>query len=372
MKKLFVIFAALALVWAFVGPAAAADWNFYGSARMATFYTSDDYGDFDLNGVSPAVDDDDDDGLQWTLQGNSRLGATVKGETVSGRVELAVSGDIHDVDVRSRRIFGTWNFGAGTLKVGKDYTPTNQFISSQAFGGDLGLLGIGTWYALRPSQIALSFGGFNIALIEPADADYWLTGDDVDSYFPKIEASWGMAFDQFNFNIMGGYQYFEIEDQTTGAATDDLDATSWVVGADAGFTFGPAYIRGAASLSQNPENAGWYNNSPYHWAGAVLNAAADDLEDTDMIMAALVAGFKMSDMVSFEAGFGWQNIDPDVNGFQDTTNWAAYANATIALAPGVWIIPEVGYFEWDRVTVKIPDDELGSQFYLGAKWQIDF
>ena len=45
MKKLFVLFAAVALVAAFTLPAAAADpaaWNFYGSSRMTTFFTSPD------------------------------------------------------------------------------------------------------------------------------------------------------------------------------------------------------------------------------------------------------------------------------------------------------------------------------------------
>ncbi len=35
MKKLFIVFAVLCLA----APAMAADWNFYGSARMATFYS---------------------------------------------------------------------------------------------------------------------------------------------------------------------------------------------------------------------------------------------------------------------------------------------------------------------------------------------
>jgi hypothetical protein len=37
MKKLFIVFAILCLA----APAMAADWNFYGSARFATFYVDD-------------------------------------------------------------------------------------------------------------------------------------------------------------------------------------------------------------------------------------------------------------------------------------------------------------------------------------------
>ena len=44
MKKFTILIAAIALV-CFAVPAMAVDWNFYGNARMATFYASDDYGD---------------------------------------------------------------------------------------------------------------------------------------------------------------------------------------------------------------------------------------------------------------------------------------------------------------------------------------
>ncbi len=74
---------------------------------------------------------------------------------------------ISESNVSARRVYGVWNFGAGTLKVGKDYTPVDQFISGQVFDGDLGLLGVGTQYGGRHGQIALGFGGFEIALINP-------------------------------------------------------------------------------------------------------------------------------------------------------------------------------------------------------------
>jgi hypothetical protein len=122
MKKLILIIAALALM---ASPALAVDWNFYGSARMATFYNSRDFGD----GENAAGTDDKDAEVQWNLQGNSRLGATVKAENISGRFEFG----INESTVTSRRIFGVWDFGAAKLKVGKDYTPVKQFISGQAF-----------------------------------------------------------------------------------------------------------------------------------------------------------------------------------------------------------------------------------------------
>ena len=397
MKKLLVILAALALVWAFAAPASAVDWNFYGSARLATFYTSEDLGDTAVTDGG----DDEDDGTQWELQGNSRLGANVRGENIRGVIELGLRGqDSGDLDVRTRKIAGTWNFGAGSLKVGKDYSPVSQFISTQAFGGDLGLLGIGAFYGRRPSGLELGFGRLRIALLDPQSqniAGLGISSQDVvigantisisvgangdeDSYIPKIEASWGMSFDQWGFNVMGGFQYYEIEDVaslTNLGQDDDVDVVSFVLGGDAYFSAGAFYIKGSFSFSQNPTDAGWYAEEVF---GGAIWDGDDDTDDMDVIQGALVLGFKMSDMISFEIGGGMADYDTDANdlpGFEleETTPWAVYGNATIQLAPGVFIIPEIGYFDFDDNQFEDPgsnEDDGLTRFYAGAKWQIDF
>jgi hypothetical protein len=109
-------------------PVMAADWSFYGSQRLATFYVDRDYGD----GVS-ASGQDDDQATQWFFQGNSRLGAKVKADKVTGQVELrlategknASSGG--DTTVQTRIAYGQWQFADNaSLKVGKmDSTATN-------------------------------------------------------------------------------------------------------------------------------------------------------------------------------------------------------------------------------------------------------
>jgi hypothetical protein len=255
MKKIILAIAVLALI---APPALAVDWNFYGSARMQTFYNSRDYGNTtdvsDLDGGDPALPDgfDEDDQVRWDLQGNSRLGATVKAENISGRFEFGITED----NVSSRRIFGVWDFGAAKLKVGKDYGPVTQFVSGQAFDTDLGLLGFGAAYGGRNGQVALSFGGFEIAAITNQGSGLrGLDTGDVDQYLPRMEASWGMSFDTWNFRVLGGFQWFEIED--AGPDSEDVDVTSYIIGGDVGFNFGPAYIKAAGSWGTNWANAGW-------------------------------------------------------------------------------------------------------------------
>jgi hypothetical protein len=392
MKKLAILFAAIMLV-CFAVPAMAVDWNFYGSARMATYYVSDDLGDVP-KGTSDGKYD-----TQWDFQGNSRIGANVKAEHIKGQFELGLKGTGNgDLDAGTRRLYGVWDFGAGKLKVGKDYTPVSQFISGQAFDGDLGLLGIGTMYGSRLGQVALSFGGFTIALITPK-SEYMMgttataatttasavggtsvvyviqtaaaTGNNgtVERDFPKVEAGWGMAFDTWNFGIQGGVQTYQQKDVVSGkdGKKNDIDVTSYELGATAGVNFGPAYVKASGSVGQNWDNANWaytgYGSSPAVWDGD------DSTDDTTSWMAALVAGLKVSDMLSFEGGFGYRVDDPDVNGADKWKQWGAYGQAVIVLAPGVYLVPEVGYFDHGD---GFDGDDAGNRFYAGGKWQIDF
>ena len=372
MKKLIMVIAALALI---ASPAMAVDWNFYGSARMGTFYNSRDFNNTtdieDLDGnenfQEGADAKDDDDQFFWDLQGNSRLGATVKAENISGRFEFGIT----ESDVTSRRIFGEWDFGAAKLKVGKDYSPVKQFTSGQVFDGDTGLLGFGAAYGGRNGQIGLSFGGFEIAAVDNPGSNLrgisttaW--GDDKDIYLPRLEAAWGMSFDTWNFKILGGFNYFSYED--AGPNEEDVDVVSYILGADAGVNFGPLYFKGGGSFGTNWGNAGW--------SGADAAAAFDgddDTDDVDTWMGHLVAGFKFTDQMTFEAGYGYTYNDSDAPGEDDSDTHAYYVQAVISLAPGVWIIPEIGGWNYgDDFSADGNGRDGGDQIYAGAKWQIDF
>jgi hypothetical protein len=49
-------------------------------------------------------------------------------------------------------------------------------------------------------------------------------------------------------------------------------------------------------------------------------------------------------------------------------SWIVNVPKVITLAPGIFFIPEVGYYYMDNVTGK----DQGDQWYVGIKWQIDF
>jgi hypothetical protein len=104
MKKFIAVCAVLLLV----APAFAADWSFYGSERMATWYVSQDFGKNQVAGQ------DNDSGTQWYMQTNSRFGARVKADKVSGQIELATTASTTDSAgdgaVNTRRAYGVWKF----------------------------------------------------------------------------------------------------------------------------------------------------------------------------------------------------------------------------------------------------------------------
>ncbi len=99
----------------------AADWHFYGSARVATFQ------------VETKTSGSETDNYQQSLHSNARIGAKVRvSDTLSGVLEYGASRG----NANLRKLYGEWDFGAGKLLVGQTYSPLNWAYSNQVFGSD--------------------------------------------------------------------------------------------------------------------------------------------------------------------------------------------------------------------------------------------
>ena len=97
----------------------------------------------------------------------------------------------------------------------------------------------------------------------------------------------------------------------------------------------------------------------------------DEIADVYTLQALIVPAVKLTDTLRFEAGFGYRvdNADGAPGFSQKNDLWVAYLQALVTLAPGVYLCPEVGYYDFmDGVN----GDSQGYQWYAGAKWQIDF
>jgi len=335
MRKLLVLLSAVAFVVAFTVPAMSADWGFYGSARMSTFF--DD--------VSPEVGDSDTD-LTWDLQGNSRLGATVKAGDIGGGFEYGSGPNL-------RKLYGTWNFGGGSLLVGQTYTPLNIFQSNQVWGGDTDLLPYGGIYNGRRPMIQLSTAGFKVALVTP-HALSALGGVDTDLTIPKIEASYAFKGGPVKLTPMLGYQTYDAVDATDSSV--GVDSLFYGLGFNVGL--GAAYINGNVYMGTNLGQYGMWQQGADD-----ATITAGDLNDNDSLGYVLVAGFKASDTIGLEAGYGHVEHELDVTGSEADETESIYVQATINLAKGCFIVPEIG---------KVDHKNVSETTYYGAKWQINF
>ncbi len=81
------------------------------------------------------------------------------------------------------------------------------------------------------------------------------------------------------------------------------------------------------------------------------------------------AGYKLSDMLTFEAGYGYLQHELDQKGARKDDNQAYYLQAAISLAKGVVIVPEIGVIDYMK---DAGGNDEGKLTYFGAKWQIDF
>jgi len=356
MKKLFIFFVAAAMIAAFTVPAMAdAEWNFYGSARMTTFYVDDDP---DQIGV------DSDKGTVWAQQGNSRIGARVKfNDEIGGRFEMSDS-------FGKRLLYGTYNFGAGQLLLGQGYTPTTYFYSNSVYNGDGDLLNIGQFYEGRQPMIRLMFGGFKVALVSPTAATYAQTvgNYDTDVTLPKIELCYGFKTDVFFVDVFGGYQTFDLE--STDPAEKDVSIDSTVYGVGGGANIGPMYFKLGVHAGTNLDDFASLWHQVGGDAGATINPVTGKVEDNDALGYLAVVGFKAGDALTFEGGYGYQEYDSGLVGSQADEAVQYYVNATINITKGFFLVPEIGIV--DRKESAVKGVEEGDITYFGLKWQINF
>jgi hypothetical protein len=371
MKKFIVFFAAIAMVGAFALPPAAvsADWSFYGSARMHTFWVTDD---------EKATGNFDETDLTHTIQGNSRIGAHVKAGDVTGRFEYGSGPNL-------RLLYGEWNFGSGKMLVGQSYTPITTLYSNQAselgapgaFNGDSNMLSMGGVYTGRKPMIQFTFGSFKLAFVTPQAPKVIGAGTyDTEYTIPKIEVKYAFKSDTFWTDIYGGYNSVDVRDPATDASVG-LD--SYIAGIGGGMNFSAIYFKLNLYVAQNSGSYGVlsgnkaFNGSLY--GTTPINATDTDFLDQDEFGYLALIGFKASDMLAFEAGYGAVHQEQDTSPVTAEDDLSAvYLQATITFAPGVFIVPEIGMLDNGDSTnaAGVEDDDNGKRTWFGLKTQINF
>lgn len=340
MKKIVVAALAFALM---AGPAYAAEWNFYGEAKIYTGWNDKDLIDADDNG------DQYDVQYGEGIYASSVIGADVKvSDELSGRFEYGTDGGNANI----RHLYGVWNFGSGTLLVGQSDTPLNVTYSNQfANDLDLGLGGFGDLDNDRNPELMLTFGGFSVAFIATETDDFGLY--DTQAVIPMIAACYKAAFDMGEVQIAGGYNTFEVN--------DDEDIDSYSIGLGGQLNFGAFGVFATGVWGQNIAYLGAGDGTDW---GGVADYNGSEIDDCESIGGTIGLTFTVNDMLTLETGYGYIHDESDD---YDETSIAQsyYLQAAITLAPGVTVTPEVGM---------IDQREAGSteDMYFGAVWAIAF
>lgn len=323
----------------------AADWNFYGSARVQTFILDEDYGDMGLANTK---------NYDQYLQGNSRIGARVTvSDRLTGRFEYGTG-------VNLRILYGEWDFGPGTLLVGQTYSPLNMIYSSQVWWDDTSLLDFGGLYSGRNPMIRLKFGDFQIALLQPATPGISaLTSTEAN--LPKIEAKYRFSGTHGFLEIAGGYNSYEI---INGSTSYDID--SYIVALGGSLTFGWIFLKASAWKGRN---TGSYQIMNMPMDLPAIDLGTHTVNDNDAYAYILVAGVKVNETVAVEAGYGYTEAELDVVNSQEEGITSLYFQTRLTLAPGVSVVPEIGLIDWEKNAAGV---DQGETLYYGAKWQIDF
>lgn len=345
MRSVFVLLIAVVCCLGMTMPGFAAVWNFYGSARVTTFMTETD----NPTGIA------DTRNYNQSLQGNARIGAKIKvSDELVGRFEYG-SG------VNIRHLYGEWNFGAGKFLVGQTMSPLNITPSARTYRGDESMYNYGAVYAGRQPMVRLNFGWFQIAAVAPTSHTLGLVSSTTEFNLPKMEARIQWDFNQGYIRLAGGYQNYELTDSASGNAYD-VESMIGAIGGEVDFwrmTLGASLWIG--------QNTGPYN----------LRCAADDMPvisgsdliDNDGYGFVLVAGYKHNNMLSFEAGYGYVAAELDSDAFVKDDVMAWYLQSKITLAPGVFIVPELGIIDNKNDNTGAEKSEI---LYYGMKWQINF
>ncbi len=355
MKKIVVLFAAVALGSAFSIPASAAEWSFYGSARMSTFYvdkseelSSDAY--YPGNGLG--FDDQD---LTWGLQGNSRIGAKIQAGNIRGQFEYGTR-------VNLRILYGAWDFGKGELLVGRDYTPTEARLSHQVFFNDNRMRGFGALFS-RKDMVQLTFNNLDIAFVKPKTGNIdGLDGADFNTILPMIEAAYHISLSNFSGKVFGSYNTFDI----VSDEDEEYDIDTYLVAMCGRVAFGPAVLEGVFYYGQNLGLSGQpiaADSTPNYIA------ADDDVKDNTGYGYMIAVEYQVNQLLAFEAGYGGVSFKNDISGADRDEARAYYLQVRIQLAKNVWVVPEIG--KLDFMDDSEGEDE-GDVTYFGAQWKINF
>lgn len=331
LSGLFFLGAPLAVAFFLSGPAWAAEWHFYGIANIRSFIHNRD---------TPEAG-----GLQTYshVDSDSKIGARIRAnDQLKARFELDTEGTL-------KKLYGEWKFGAGRVLIGQTYTPVYMDYCLEEYGGISG--------GRRP-MIQLRIKGLKLALIAPRAKSLNISGTTRKVVVPKFEVSYNWDSEDLAFELAAGYNTYEL---IKGSDTYRID--SYLMGLGAQAQWGAVLFAGNIYLGRNLGPYGLKTATD-----AFPTITGSRLNDNAGLGCVLMARYLPTDTVSMEVGYGYQASQLE-NAVSKDSAQACYGLVKFALAPGVYMGPEIGIIDEKK-------DANGNResrtLYYGIEWEIQF
>ncbi len=346
----------------------ATDWDFYGSARMSSWWWKQIrwYKEnwVDVN-TGDTIDYKEDslprERIVSDLQENSRFGARFKSDKIGFGFECGWVYSIKEIGVdfeqqrvdqrrrdilRLRRLYGEWFITDNlTFLVGQDYTPCNFFPSNQSFLDDAGMYFCGNLYTGRRPMMQLSGNwelgtsqnlGFKAAAVKLDTALFVLQrgAPDGNEKFPKIEGSahYGLNIGEMvgaNFDFVGGLNKYTVQIfDDEGTPEGPFDVVGKLFGAQAELKIWKISMTANWTYGQNLNAYGTHLGNPYGWRN-------------------------YKSMLVFYPNWGLSPDNPDDTVGQIFNNTTAMGVYVVKVSPFDWITAEWG-LGWTRLNHEDP------------------
>jgi len=383
MKKIAISVLALTLAVLLATPAMAAKIEPYASMRMGTYWST----------VDPNVDGmDSDSDLNMDLADISRFGARGQVGDIYGVVEVGLRGSKNDAgygvsdstayynrQVYTRLLYGKWDFGAGNLLVGQDYTPITFPSAPQGpgiFNLQNGFISVGCMWDRRWPQVKVTldnglilaaveaYAGTNVAGYEAPPAGT-MAGGDYDVTIPKLYIAYEFKREGIYLSPGFGYNTYDYDDTGMGGTFDDT-VDSYVVYLKGKWDPGAVGFQFAGHYGQNINDFGILGRPAA--AGGRVSAATGELEDATSWGGYIQVAFKV-DPTTISLGWGYVSDENDAVGPEADEKMGIFLNCKVPIAETFFVTPEITW--WDGMDNAMGVEEADS-WHLGLTWQMDF
>ena len=371
MKKIAVSLLVLTLA-VFLAVPAVAEFNPYGSMRLLTGWYALDTAD-----APGGSGGDNDSDVYWSISNISRVGAKFKTGDISGHVELGMVGAESGNNTYDRLLYGTWDFGGGSLMVGQNYPPYTMTSAQIApririqndipgdYDAENTFIGYGALWEARKPQIKLTLtNGFYVSLIQPeADQPAGAGAGDADTTMPKICVGYDLKTEGLSLN--GGLAYNSYNYEETAAGGVDEAVSSYLVYVNVKVPLGMVDLQGSIHGGQNLTDFGLWDREEAAQAVAV----GDDIENSTCYGGYLQVAIPL-DPAKITVGYGYVQSDNDDGWGKDADQQQSYfVNAKLPIADTFFVVPEFSYY--DQMD-NADGDEEDDAWYLGLLWRMDF